>query len=628
LLRSWLEDVQEFMYLRFVFLLVCSSAKRETLDIVHAVRVIVYLQMQSAIRPAFGGIGTMSNLGKFTRFLVRIALAGACVMPLVFLSLQAQSTTAPTNSGAVYNSRFDFATLYSYFQAHGADTDVGISYNNIRLGEYASGSYYFNRRLGLEAAFESHPDGNNDGLYDVEAGPIVRDNMKHISLFAHGLVGMGRLAGPNTRTCCNLGYTYHNPWTWGGPSLTAGGGLDINLIRVVSLRLFQIDYTYNNVDFGPYVPNTYINRNPLGGRAHLPGLQASAGLVWHMGNITPPLPVSYSCSVSPSVGFPGDPITVTGMAMNLNPNPKKTVSYTWSSDGGTISGTTNVANLDTSNAGPGTYTVKGHVSQGLKPGQMADCSASFTVRAFDPPTISCSASPSSVNPGASSRITASAVSPQNRPLTYSYNATAGSISGTTPSATLSTGGAAPGPITVTCGVSDDKGHHMSATTSVNVIAPPPPPPPPPPPAPMASSLCSVSFERDAKRPTRVDNEAKACLDDVALALQRSSSAKLALVGNEDAKEQKADDKLAKLKHNKKPTDAAARAVNTKDYLVTEKGIDPSRILVYTGTDEGKTVTTTLIPTGASNPVASDTAVDESAVKAVPRTAVKKAPKKK
>ena len=58
---------------------------------------------------------------------------------------------------------------------------------------------------------------------------------------------------------------------------------------------------------------------------------------------------------------------------------------------------------------------------------------------------------------------------------------------------------------------------------------------------MASSLCSVSFERDAKRPTRVDNEAKACLDDVALALQRSSSAKLAMVGNEDAKEQKVDD---------------------------------------------------------------------------------------
>jgi hypothetical protein len=555
----------------------------------------------------------MNKLGKLTRFLVRMVLAAVCVMPLISLSLQAQNTAAPTNSGAVYNSRFDFATLYSYFQAHGADTDVGISYNNIRLGAYASGSYYFNRHLGLEAAFEAHPDGNNDGLFDIQAGPIVRDNMNHFSLFAHGLIGVGDLAGPNTRACCNIGYTYHNPWTWGGPSLTAGGGLDINLVRVVSLRLFQIDYTYNNVDFGPYAG--IVNRNPLGGRAHLPGLQASAGLVWHGGSITPPVPVSYSCSVSPSLVFPGDPITVTGVAMNLNPNPKKTVSYTWTTDGGTISGTSNVANVNTATAAPGSYTVRGHVSQGIKPGQMGDCSASFSVRAFDPPTISCSASPSSVNPGDSSTITANAVSPQNRPLTYGYNATAGSISGTTPSAMLSTMGAAPGTITVTCGVSDDKGHHVSATTNVNVIAPPPPPPPPPPPAPLASSMCSVSFERDAARPTRVDNEAKACLDDITLALQRSNDAKLALVGNEDGKEQKVDDRLAKQKHNKKPTSAAQRAVNTKEYLVTDKGLDASRILVYTGTDDSKTVTTTLIPAGATNPDASDTTVDESTVKA-------------
>jgi hypothetical protein len=229
-----------------------------------------------------------------------------------------------------------------------------------------------------------------------------------------------------------------------------------------------------------------------------------------------------------------------------------------------------------------------------------------------------------VNPGDSSTITASAVSPQNRPLTYSYSPTAGAVQGTSSSATLSTAGAAPGPITVTCNVVDDKGNTASATTSVTVIAPPPPPPPP---APVASSLCSVSFERDAKRPTRVDNEAKACLDDVSLALQRSSDAKLALVGNENAKEQKADAKLAKMKHNKKPTDAAARAVNTKDYLVTEKGIDASRISVYTGADDAQTVTTTLIPAGATNPAASDATVDEMAVKAVPRTPPAKGTKK-
>ena len=61
-----------------------------------------------------------------------------------------------------------------------------------------------------------------------------------------------------------------------------------------------------------------------------------------------------------------------------------------------------------------------------------------------------------------------------------------------------------------------------------------------------------------------------------------------------------------------------RAVNTKQYLVNEKGIDASRILLYTGTDDAKTVTTTLIPSGADNPAASNTAVDESTVKAVSR----------
>ena len=380
-------------------------------------------------------------------------------------------------------------------------------------------------------------------------------------------------------------------------AMTAGGGVDLRIHRHLAIRIVQAEYLMTN--FADLSTGNRDTQNDL---------RLSSGLVFGFGGNTPLPAVEYTCSVSPLVVFPGDPITVTGVALNLNPNPKKVVSYTWTSDGGIVSGTSNVANIDTKNAAPGNYTVKGHVSQGAnpKPRQMADCSAQFTVRAFEPPTISCSANPSSVNPGDNSTITSSAVSPQNRPLTFSYNATAGSISGTTPSTTLSTAGAAPGPITVTCGVTDDKGQSASAAASVNVIAPPPPLPV----APLASSLCPVSFERDATRPTRVDNEAKACLDDIALNLQRSTDAKLALVGNEDAKEQAAEAKEAKLKpHAQKPSDAVERAVNTKQYLVNEKGIDPSRILVYTGTDDSKTVTTTLIPVGAVNPVASDTPVD-------------------
>jgi outer membrane protein OmpA-like peptidoglycan-associated protein len=334
-----------------------------------------------------------------------------------------------------------------------------------------------------------------------------------------------------------------------------------------SFRLFQADYRYLHVNFGPYVPPP---SGPTGGRANLSGVDLSTGIVTHFGHIIPPPPVTYTCSASPSTGFPGDPITVTGTAANLN--PKKTATYTWTSDGGTVSGTGNTANVDTKTLNPGSYTVKGHVTEGNKPGEMADCSAPFTIQQYGPPTVSCSANPSTVAPGDSSTITASGSSPQNRPLTYSYSSTAGSV---------------------TC------------TATVTVVAPAPPP------APTTQALCSISFTNDKKRPTRVDNEAKACLDDIALNMQRSADAKLAVVGNA-ASTEKAGSKAA-----------ASRAVNAKDYLVTEKGIDASRISVYTGSQDGQTVSSTIIPTGATLDQTGLTAVDESAVKVVPRTPVKK-----
>jgi hypothetical protein len=508
---------------------------------------------------------------------------------------------------------------YSYFGAHGRVQPAGIPYSSVDEGAIGSGAYYFNKYAGGEIIYANHPNGQNDGASGISAGPIFRLPEDHFTLFAHGLVGAERLGGPNS----DIPATYeHEPYTW-GVGLTAGGGMDYDLPFLqnrFSLRLFEADYRYIHTDFGPYagIPTS----GALGGRANLKAVELSTGIVAHFGHIIPPPPVTYACTVAPTSGYPGDPFTVTGTASNLN--PKKTATYTWTSTGGTITGTSSTANIATTTAAPGTYTVAGHVTEGAKPGQSADCSGTFTIMPFQPPTISCSASPSSVNPGDSATITASAMSPQNRPLTYSYSSTAGSVSGTTPTATLSTAGASPGPITVTCNTVDDKGNTASSTTSVTVIAPPPPPVPP---APTTSSLCAVSFERDTKRPERVDNEAKACLDDVALKLQSASDAKLALVGTEDAKEAAADAKEAKRKHPK-PGVAASRAVNTKDYLVTEKGIDASRVSVYTGSAGDKTVTTTLVPAGATLDTAGDTAVDESAVKAVPRTPVKKAAKAK
>jgi len=354
-------------------------------------------------------------------------------------------------------------------------------------------------------------------------------------------------------------------------ALTAGGGLDIRLTHRLAIRVVQGEYFMTKFD-----------NVATGKSATQSDVRLSTGLVIRFGG-NPPAPelgpLSYSCSVNPSSLYPGDPIAVSGTALNLD--PQKTAVYTWSADGGTVTGTSETGAIDTTGLAAGTYTLKGHVSEGGKPGEKADCSATYVVKAFEPPTVSCSASPSTVLSGDPSTITAVGVSPQNRPLTYSYSSTSGSVSGSGSTGTLATAGTALGAVSVTCSVADDKGGTASGATSVTIAAPAPPP------SPAVSEMCSVKFERDLRRPVRVDNEAKACLDEVALSLQHSSDASLVLVGNASSTE-RGSSKLA-----------SERAINTKAYLVSEKGIDASRIMIYTGTQDGKVVSTVLVPAGAT-----------------------------
>ena len=74
--------------------------------------------------------------------------------------------------------------------------------------------------------------------------------------------------------------------------------------------------------------------------------------------------------------------------------------------------------------------------------------------------------------GGTSTISSNASSPDGRSLTYSYAASAGSITGNTSTATLDSTGAQPGTITVTCNVSDDRNPPLTAsfTTTVTVQA--------------------------------------------------------------------------------------------------------------------------------------------------------------
>jgi outer membrane protein OmpA-like peptidoglycan-associated protein len=506
----------------------------------------------------------------------------------------APAKPAATAPQGPFASRVDIFAGYSYLAPHGSVTIPGgafvglpgpVSYSAIDYGAIGSGTYYFNRFLGAQVEYSNHPDGRNDGASVASAGLVARYPTEDITPFVHAEAGAVRLGGP-----------FKQPYTW-GPALTLGGGLDYGIGHHWGIRVFQADYQYYHVDFGPQFPY------PTGGRANLDTVRLSTGLLYRLGNITPPPPVTYQCAASPASVYPGDPVTITGTATNLN--PKKNATYSWTgSNGVKVSGDSNTGNVDTHDLNPGSYTVTGHTAQGQKPGQFADCTATFEVKQFEPPTISCSANPTTVKPGDSVTITAQGVSPQNRPLTYTYSASAGQINGTNNSATLTTSGAPAGPITVTCNVADDKGQTASTTTTVNVEAPPPPP------QPKTQTLCSINFDRDKKRPARVDNEAKACLDDVALNLQRQSDATVIVVGD-SASDEKMGPKLA-----------AQRAVNTKDYLVKEKGIDASRVQVRTGTEAGKQAQNYLVPAGANfdSDVQGTTQVNEDSVRPQSRAA--------
>jgi outer membrane protein OmpA-like peptidoglycan-associated protein len=330
-----------------------------------------------------------------------------------------------------------------------------------------------------------------------------------------------------------------------------------------------VDYVHSSHDQGS---GNSINFNSIRYRA---------GVNILLGVAPPGPPPSASCSVQPTDVYAGEPITATARALDFN--PKRKVNYSWTSSGGKISGNGETASIDTTGMNPGSYTASANLSTGHK-NEVASCQSSFSIkeRPKNPPQISCSANPTTLQAGTPSSITCNCSSPDNAPdypvqtSISSWSASGGRVSGTGNTATLDTTGASAGPITVTATCSDSRGLTSTGGASVNVEVPPPPP--------QASKLNEITFKRNS---ARVDNTAKAILDDVALRLQREADSHAVIVGNADPKEMKSS------------TLAAQRAANAKEYLTKEKGIDPSRIETRTGQGGGMNAEIWLVPAGAT-----------------------------
>ncbi|MGA7441087.1 MAG: hypothetical protein WCC85_15315 [Candidatus Sulfotelmatobacter sp.] len=521
---------------------------------------------------------------------------------LVVLAMTLISSSAFAQSDS--NPKWDLFVGYQWLHPGGTVPTAFGDFNNptgINVPDMSGGfgsalTYNFDPHWGAEFDF-GHNWGSGNYETTGSVGPRFIWRTDGANYFLHTLISLNRVSISGLNAGNGIG-------------AILGGGMDLPIKKWLAFRLFEADYVWGRHNYADFVSADFPDLR----RPSFEGVRLRTGLVFNWGG-APAVTPSATCSVQPSEVMVGEPITATVSTSNFN--PKHTVTYAWSGNGGQVTGKDTTAQIDTKDAAPGTYTVTAHVTDPkMKANNEASCSATYTIKPLppkNPPTMSCSASPSSVQAGATVTITCNCTSQDNVPVSVSnWTASSGTVSGSGNTATLSTNGVAPGTVTVSATCTDSRGLSTQASTQATVENPPPPPP-------KASKLSQCDFPNE-KKPWRVDNTCKAILDDVAKNLQQNPDSKLVIVGNAEPKE-------------KRKNLAAERAADSKFYLTegeAQQHIDPSRIEVRTGSGGTKTAEYWIVPSGATFDSTGTEAVDESKVKPIPdhpKPAAKKAAKK-
>jgi outer membrane protein OmpA-like peptidoglycan-associated protein len=392
----------------------------------------------------------------------------AVVAGLVVLAISLITSPARAQSDA--NPKWDLFVGYQWLHPGGTvptpfgdpSQPTGFSVPDMAKGFGSALTYNFDRHWGLEADL-GHSWGSGNYETTGSVGPRFMVRTEDVNYFLHALVSLNRLSVG--------GLTPNN-----GIGAILGGGMDLPIRKGLAFRLFEADYVWARHNYSDFAEPQFPDLR----RPTFQGVRLSTGFVFDWGGAAPVAPTA-SCSVQPSEVLVGEPITATVSSSNFN--PKHTVTYSWTGTGGQVTGKDASAQIDTTNAAPGSYTVTAHVTDAReKKNNEASCSANYTVKPLppkNPPTISLSASPTTVAAGGTVSLSANCTSPDGVTVTVStWTSNGGTVSGSGTAATLNTTGAAPGSITVSATCTDARGLTGQASTGVMIENPPPPPPNP------------------------------------------------------------------------------------------------------------------------------------------------------
>jgi outer membrane protein OmpA-like peptidoglycan-associated protein len=321
-------------------------------------------------------------------------------------------------------------------------------------------TYNFDAHWGAEFDF-GHNWGHSNYETTGSGGLRFIWRTESVNPFLHGMVSYNRLS------VSGLGDPKN------GIGVILGGGMDLPINKHLAFRLFEADYVWARQNYSDFAAGAFPQlRRPM-----LQGTRLRSGLVFNWGGAEAVAP-SAACSVQPTEVMVGEPITATVTPSNFN--PKHTVTYTWTANGGTVTGKDTSATIDSNNVAPGSYAVTAKVTDPkAKKNNEASCTASYTVKPLppkNPPTMSVSANPTSLVPGGTVNLAANCTSPDGVPVSVAnWTSTAGSVTGSGNSATLNTAGLPPGPVTVTATCTDSRGLTGQASSQVTIQNPPPPP---------------------------------------------------------------------------------------------------------------------------------------------------------